>query len=219
MSKFRLNQETLLILLIVAAQSNTQMCIDSPVFFTAPAGYKLCLRLYPNGDGNAVGAHMSLYLVLMRGEYDAILNFPFIYQVIFCLLDQSSKQRHIVKAFNPNSSSPSFQRPRSDMNVASGITKFVSLKLLAQADNSYIQNDRIIIKAIIDFQNISSAIFHYAMCLSPSFPAAIQQTMVEEEIRKRNLQVITSASLANSETTDRMDSDCEGTLQLEKISK
>lgn len=186
------------------------MYIDSPIFFTAPAGYKLCLRLYPNGDGNAEGTHISLYVVLMRGEFDAVLQFPFIYQVIFCLIDQTNKQRHIIKVFSPNSSSPSFQRPRSEMNVASGITKFVSLKLLGKADNPYIRNDRIMIKTMIDFQKIPQAVLQYAMCLGPSFPAAIQQTMLEEEIQKRNLHMISSACLESHKANEYIDSNCEG---------
>ena len=37
----------------------------SPPFYTSPAGYKVCARLYPNGDGIGKGTHLSLFFVVM----------------------------------------------------------------------------------------------------------------------------------------------------------
>ena len=48
-----------------------------PAFYTAKYGYKLCLRLYLNGDGTGKRTHLSLFIVIMRGEYDALLPWPF----------------------------------------------------------------------------------------------------------------------------------------------
>ena len=53
----------------------------------------MCLRLYLNSDGNAHETHVSLFFVLMSGEYDAILKFPFEYKLIFCLFDQTKKTK------------------------------------------------------------------------------------------------------------------------------
>lgn len=49
----------------------------SPAFYTAKYGYKLCLRLYLNGDGTGKKTHLSLFIVIMKGEYDALLPWPF----------------------------------------------------------------------------------------------------------------------------------------------
>lgn len=46
-------------------------------FYTAKYGYKLCLRLYLNGDGTGKKTHLSLFIVIMKGEYDALLPWPF----------------------------------------------------------------------------------------------------------------------------------------------
>ncbi|CAF3836277.1 unnamed protein product, partial [Adineta steineri] len=108
-------------------QSERQTSIYSPPFYSSPTGYKMRARLYLHGDGNARKTHMSLFFVLMLGPYDAILKFPFNYKVIFCLYDQTPQQRHIIDSFRPDIKSNSFQRPRSEMNIASGIPKFVSL--------------------------------------------------------------------------------------------
>lgn len=38
---------------------------------------KMCARVYLNGDGMGKGTHLSLFFVVMRGEYDALLPWPF----------------------------------------------------------------------------------------------------------------------------------------------
>ena len=40
-------------------------------------GYKACTRIYLNGDGMGKNSHVSLFFVLMRGEFDALLPWPF----------------------------------------------------------------------------------------------------------------------------------------------
>ena len=70
------------------------------------------------------GTHLSLFFVVMRGDYDALLPWPFEQKVSFKLIDQTGNQ-HIIESFRPDPNSPSFQRPQSKMNVASGCPLFV----------------------------------------------------------------------------------------------
>lgn len=58
-------------------------------FYTAKYGYKLCLRLYLNGDGTGKKTHLSLFIVIMKGEYDALLPWPFRNKVPFAGSDGS----------------------------------------------------------------------------------------------------------------------------------
>ncbi|KFV67329.1 TNF receptor-associated factor 2, partial [Dryobates pubescens] len=51
--------------------------IFSPAFYTSKYGYKLCLRVYLNGDGTGRGTHLSLFFVVMKGPNDALLRWPF----------------------------------------------------------------------------------------------------------------------------------------------
>ena len=136
------------------AESDRQTSIYSPVFYTSPTGYKLRLRLYLTGDAGARRTHLSLFLVLMRGEFDAILRFPFCYKVIFSLLDQSEAKNHLVGFFQPDPTSSSFHRPRTEMNTASGLSKFVPLPVLHDTNNRYIVNDTMFIEAKIDFEHL-----------------------------------------------------------------
>jgi TNF receptor-associated factor 2/TNF receptor-associated factor 3 len=60
-------------------------------FYSSPTGYKMCLRLYLHGNDNARNTHVSLDFILMRGEFDAILHYPFCFKLIFCLYNQTDQ--------------------------------------------------------------------------------------------------------------------------------
>ena len=127
--------------------------IYSPPFYTGRNGYKMCIRAYLNGDGSGEGTHLSIFFVLMKGEYDPLLQWPFESKVSLILVDQDH-MKHLVQTFKSNAQSSSFQKPKTDMNVASGCPEFADLSIL---DNtSYVKDDVMYIKAIVD----TSKIFH-----------------------------------------------------------
>ena len=111
------------------ARSGRTVSLYSAPFYTGRHGYKMCLRLYMDGDGSGKGTHLSFFLTLMRGEYDALLTWPFRQTVTLMLLDQD-RQKDIFQSFRPDPSSSSFQRPINEMNVASGCPKFAPLSIL-----------------------------------------------------------------------------------------
>ena len=127
--------------------------IYSPPFYTGRNGYKMCIRAYLNGDGSGEGTHLSIFFVLMKGEYDPLLQWPFESKVSLVLVDQDH-MKHLVQTFKPNAQSSSFQRPKTDMNVASGCPEFADLSILE--NTSYVKDDVMYIKAIVD----TSKIFH-----------------------------------------------------------
>ncbi|KAG9354575.1 hypothetical protein JZ751_001288 [Albula glossodonta] len=124
----------------------------SPAFYTSKYGYKMCLRIYLNGDGTGRGSHLSLFFVVMRGQSDALLKWPFNQKVTLMLLDQNNRE-HVIDAFRPDVTSSSFQRPVSEMNIASGCPLFCPLSKL-DSKNSYIRDDTIFIKAIVDLTGL-----------------------------------------------------------------
>ncbi|XP_064146786.1 TNF receptor-associated factor 2 isoform X6 [Loxodonta africana] len=126
--------------------------IFSPAFYTSRYGYKMCLRIYLNGDGTGRGTHLSLFFVVMRGPNDALLRWPFNQKVTLMLLDQNNRE-HVIDAFRPDVTSSSFQRPISDMNIASGCPLFCPVSKM-EAKNSYVRDDAIFIKAIVDLTGL-----------------------------------------------------------------
>lgn len=67
-------------------------------------------RCYLNGYGVGEGTHLSLFFAVMKGPYDALLQWPFQQRVTMTLLNQS-KGQNVSETFHPNMRSPSFQRP------------------------------------------------------------------------------------------------------------
>ena len=124
----------------------------SPPFYTSPHGYRMCVRTYLNGDGIGKGTHMSVFFVLMRSEHDNLLPWPFRQSVRFTLINQSNPWASITEAFIPDLTSPSFQRPEKDMNVASGFPKFARQSVLH--DDNFTKGNTIFIKCQVDLMGL-----------------------------------------------------------------
>ena len=133
------------------AQSGKYTSIFSLPFYTSRYGYKMCLRLYILGDGIGKGTYMSLFFVIMKGEFDNVLHWPFTHKVTFKLLNQGSG-RDVVDTFQPDPMSSSFRKPKSDMNIASGCPRFVSHTELR--NNGFIADDTIFIKCMVDINTV-----------------------------------------------------------------
>ncbi len=95
----------------------------SHYFYTEPYyGYKMCLKLLILGEG--IG--MLVFFVIMKGDCDDLLQWPFTSKVTFKLINQTGG-RNIIKNFQPDPDleSASLQKPEEDMNIASGCPLFV----------------------------------------------------------------------------------------------
>ena len=133
------------------AVSGQQISFYSPCFFTGRYGYKMCARIYLNGDGMGRGTHISVFFVVMRGQYDALLRWPFRQKVTFMLMDQDNVE-HVIDAFRPDPSSSSFQRPRRETNIASGCPMFCPLTELN--NHAYVRDDTMFLKIIVDTSDL-----------------------------------------------------------------
>ena len=133
------------------AVTGRQVSLYSPCFYSSSYGYKMCVRLYLNGDGMGKGTHISVFFVVMRGQYDALLRWPFRQKVTFMLLDQDNVE-HVIDAFRPDPSSNSFQRPTREMNIASGCPTFCSLPELN--NHAYVRDDTMFFKITVDTADI-----------------------------------------------------------------
>ncbi|XP_066552959.1 TNF receptor-associated factor 5 isoform X1 [Amia ocellicauda] len=129
--------------------------IYSTPFYTSRSGYRLCARAYLNGDGSGRGTHVSLYIVLMRGDFDSLLPWPFRQGVSLMILDQSGAKIDIVDFFKPDLASNSFRRPVSEMNVASGFPCFVTHTDLENPKNGvYVKDDTLFVKIKVDITGL-----------------------------------------------------------------
>ena len=133
------------------ARTGKTTSLNSHPFYTSNHGYKLCLRAYLYGDGSGKGTHISLFIVLMKSEYDDILSWPFRHRVTLYLINQDnplSAEAAIMRKFVPNPESSSFQKPKDTFNIASGFPEFAELSVMN--DSSFVKNDTIYFRVKLD---------------------------------------------------------------------
>ncbi|KAM9314461.1 TNF receptor-associated factor 5 isoform 2-T2 [Pholidichthys leucotaenia] len=128
-------------------------CLTSVPFHIGRCGYKMALKAYLNGDGEGRGTHLSLYVVLMPGDFDTLLPWPFKQTVTLSVMDQSGAGNHRSLSFRPDPTAKSFQQPaaKSMSNVAVGFPCFIPLNMLGMPQNAvYIRDDTLFVKAKVD---------------------------------------------------------------------
>ena len=60
------------------AINGVKTALYSPPFYSAQYGYKMCAKIYMNGDGLGKGSHLSLFFVVMKGELHDLLMANFL---------------------------------------------------------------------------------------------------------------------------------------------
>nr|ALI86639.1 TRAF [Azumapecten farreri] len=136
------------------ARNGRTLSLYSQPFYTSQFGYKMCARVYLNGDGMGKGTHMSLFFVVMRGDFDSLLPWPFQQKVTLMLLDQDTGNHKLSDSFKPDPNSNSFRKPQTEMNIASGCPVFISQAMLET--KTYLQDDTIFIKIEVDTNGINT---------------------------------------------------------------
>ena len=110
-------------------------------------GYKCKLEIHPNGFGSGENTHLSVFLVIMKGEYDATLTWPFDKKFTFMLIDQQENEHNrenIVRSLTSDPQNSSFARPVEEENIGWGFHEFVSHEELQK--RRYIVDDTIFVQ-------------------------------------------------------------------------
>ena len=66
----------------------------SSSFYTHQVGYKFSIRVYANGWGSSKGAYVSVYVNQLAGDYDDQLEWPFVGNFDFELLNWRNNKEH-----------------------------------------------------------------------------------------------------------------------------
>ncbi|KAF6020546.1 hypothetical protein EB796_021137 [Bugula neritina] len=131
-------------------EAATRHSIYSHPFYTETYGYKMCARVFVNGDGSGKNTHISLFFVVMKGEYDALQTWPFQKKVTMKLRNVTENRPDIVEMFRPEPSSFSFQRPKNEMNIASGCPQFADQAHVFNPDNGFVVDDTMYIEIMVN---------------------------------------------------------------------
>lgn len=142
--------------LLRKARSGEESDIESTPFYRC--GYKCKLIMGLNEDGSEdededEDTYLSIYIIIMKGEYDAALTWPFQKRVTFTLIDQqenANNRENIVMSSNDTDDTSDYEcfgRPVKDENVGRGFDNFVSHEILQE--RRYIVDDTIFIQVRI----------------------------------------------------------------------
>ncbi|XP_064619691.1 TNF receptor-associated factor 4-like isoform X2 [Lineus longissimus] len=137
---------------LAEARSKLGLEIMSEPFYTSRYGYKLIASAFLNGNGSGEGKYFSLYIKLLPGEYDTLLEWPFKLPVSFFLIDQTSKldsRTDIMESFVPDPSWKHFQKPgKEDNSLGFGYPKFVPHETIRT--RHYLKEDSLFVKIEVD---------------------------------------------------------------------
>ena len=86
-------------------RTNCEVWYSRP-FYLHPKGYKMCLKVFANGANVCKGTHVSVYLTLMKGEYDEKLKWPLQGTFTVWVLNQLADVFHYQKDIKYNLAVP-----------------------------------------------------------------------------------------------------------------
>ncbi|XP_030853123.1 TNF receptor-associated factor 1 [Strongylocentrotus purpuratus] len=131
------------------AMNTNVKSIYSPPFYTSQYGYKLCGRVFLMGDGVGKGTHISLFLTIMKGSFDAVLPWPFKERITFQLVNQDDPiNKSIVEAFRPDPASSSFKKPTTEKNIGAGCPLFAKIQIIEDPKSGFVRDNTVYLKII-----------------------------------------------------------------------
>lgn len=141
------------------AELKNNLSTYSPPFYTSQYGYKCCVRLAVKWRHEQY--FLSLFILLMKGEYDDILEWPFDGKITLGVLDYSNScpKQHVIDSVVSNPELQAFQRPQGHRNEKSfGFTYFHPLEALdssatAAAQGQYLVGDVLCVRAKVVSSN------------------------------------------------------------------
>ena len=123
-------------------------------FYTHPGGYKIQLRVYPNGVHSGRGTHLSIFCHIMKGENDDCLKWPFRRNINVTILNQIEDNQHfsieIWKSTEPSVNH--IRKPDSFRNEAGwGFGNFLSLSEVEGSTNTkqFLVNDMLYFRVTV----------------------------------------------------------------------
>lgn len=115
--------------------------MNSPYFYTSQYGYKMQMKLLRRDS------HIALDFALKRGEFDALLCWPFEQKITVMIVDQE-KSEDLKYQIDPDGRA-AFKKPTSDVCTPSACTGF-RWQISDLSDHAYIVEDTMFIKVTVD---------------------------------------------------------------------
>ncbi|KAK6731238.1 hypothetical protein RB195_007602 [Necator americanus] len=103
--------------------------IFSQPFETHRFGYKMTVMVAPYGDAEVAREYISVYVAIVRSDYDPIQRWPFSFPITFTMM-AADPAKNLERTFIPNPTKENnafLGRPEGARNAAFGIQRFCKL--------------------------------------------------------------------------------------------
>jgi len=128
-------------------------------FYSGKQGYKFKVRVDPDGDQTNKNRYLSLYVGIMKGDYDAILTWPFRKKVTFSVIDQqpdATQRKNIVAVMAPEQPTSFSGRPTTEENPKlRGFPRLISHKVLKT--RRYVEHDTLFLQVEVGSHDAESS--------------------------------------------------------------
>ena len=120
---------------------------DSEPFLSSPTGYKMCLVVYANGEGDGEGSHLSVYLQTLHGPHDDNLDWPLKGTFIIELLNQLEDKNHhrMTLEFSDHQN---INKPSGNAWGFHTFIKQSDLNFNSSKNTQYLKDDKLYIRVI-----------------------------------------------------------------------
>ena len=118
----------------------------SPPFYSHAEGYKMCIRVTDDSLKKGTGVHISVFVHLMQGEYDADLVWPFRGTITLQLVNHRNTKQNLKHTVQfDNHTCDDYSGPVRGNKIASAGWgyDFISLK---SKDTEYLKDDSVEIR-------------------------------------------------------------------------
>lgn len=116
----------------------------------------MCIRVNLNGVDSGLHTHISMFVHLMMGEFDSIVQWPFPGSIHLTIMDQDAvnEPQHIRETLNARPTLQAFLRPRTTRNQKGyGYVEMISHATLESESRGYIRDDSLLVKVEVKMSN------------------------------------------------------------------
>ena len=117
----------------------------SPAIYTDSYEYKFGIRVYLSGVDNGRSRYVAIFVHLMEGEHDDLLQWPFAGTVTLSILDRSGAKNDISQIVQATPNPSAFHRPMEAISrKGCGFVKFAPIEQVFGPH--YVKKDKLFLK-------------------------------------------------------------------------
>ena len=123
----------------------------SPPFTTSPQGYKFSIKAFINGYRSGKGTNITMKAIIMKGQHDDLLEWPFTGTIIIEILNWRADNRHFKQVYSIDLNDDLDRVTEGEYGKDFGFFKFIShatLPFNSLKNTQYLKDDCICVRVL-----------------------------------------------------------------------